>query len=229
MVDGYEKLAADVLGRSLKFPDDDLPLQNLQARVRSPAIWILANAEQRLVLATNNRSEGAAGYTTMDGDTSGGLAPIAGMGTHQLRAWLRWMEKTGPPGLAPWPGLACINAQEPTAELRPLVDGVQQQTDERDLMPYQVLDTIEHAAIVERLSPKQILEKLSMHANAYSAAQWKAWVVRFFKLWAANQWKRERLAPSFHVDDHNIDPRSWMRFPILNAGWAEELRVLEQA
>src|SRR6185369_5208250 len=68
LVDGYEKLAAEVLGRTLAFPDDDLALQNLQARVRSPAIWILANAEQRLVLATNNRSEGAAGYTTMDGD-----------------------------------------------------------------------------------------------------------------------------------------------------------------
>lgn len=229
LVDGYEGLAAQVLGRKLAFPDDDLALQNLQARVRSPAIWILANAEQRLVLATNNRSEGAAGYTTMDGDTSGGLAPIAGMGKHQLRDWLRWMETKGPQGLAPWPVLACINAQAPTAELRPLVAGVQEQTDERDLMPYEVLDDIERAAVAGRLSPKQTLEAVCETLPAYSRDQLKAWTLRFFKLWAANQWKRERLAPSFHLDDHNIDPRSWMRFPILSASWAEELKALEQS
>ena len=227
LVDGYEKLAAEVLGRKLAFPDDDLALQNLQARVRSPAIWILANAEQRLVLATNNRSEGAAGYTTMDGDTSGGLAPIAGLGKDQLRDWLRWMEKTGPQGLGPWPALADINAQAPTAELRPLVAGVQKQTDEADLMPYEALDAIERAAIAHRLSPAQVLAAMESQLSKFSAEQRKAWVLRFFKLWAANQWKRERLAPSFHLDDHNIDPRSWTRFPILSAGWAEELKALE--
>jgi NAD+ synthase (glutamine-hydrolysing) len=28
---------------------------------------------------------------------------------------------------------------------------------------------------------------------------------RFFRLWSRNQWKRERYAPSFHVDDRNLD------------------------
>src|SRR5262249_43603435 len=92
LYESYKKMAEGVLGRALEFPQDDLALQNLQARVRSPGIWALANAEGRLLLATNNRSEGAAGYTTMDGDTSGGLAPVAGLGKHQLRDWLRWME-----------------------------------------------------------------------------------------------------------------------------------------
>ncbi len=226
LVDSYQALAAGVLGRPLAFPGDDLALQNLQARVRSPGVWALANAEERLLLATNNRSESAAGYTTMDGDTSGGLAPLAGMGKHQLRDWLRWMEKTGPEGLGPWPVLSVINAQEPTAELRPLVDGVQRQTDEGDLMPYEALDAIERAAFVQRLSPAQVLSAIGAPLEKFSAEQRRAWVVRFFKLWAASQWKRERLAPSFHLDDHNVDPRSWMRFPILSAGWAEELKAL---
>jgi NAD+ synthase (glutamine-hydrolysing) len=219
----YKKLAEGVLGRALQFPQDDLALQNLQARVRSPGIWALANAEGRLLLATNNRSEGAAGYTTMDGDTSGGLAPIAGLGKHQLRDWLRWMEKTGPAGLGPWPALAAVNAQAPTAELRPLE---QKQTDEGDLMPYEALDAIERAAIAQRLSPAEVLEAVAAPLAAYPAAERKAWVLRFFKLWAASQWKRERLAPSFHLDDHNVDPRSWTRFPILSAGWADELERL---
>jgi NAD+ synthase (glutamine-hydrolysing) len=227
LVEGYEALAASVLGRSLAFPEDDLALQNLQARVRSPAIWLLANAEQRLLLATNNRSEGAAGYTTMDGDTSGGLAPIAGLGKHQLRDWLRWMEKEGPQDLGPWPVLAAVNAQEPSAELRPLIDGEQRQTDEDDLMPYEALDAIERAALVGHLSPGQVLTAVEGPLAAYSQEQRRNWVLRFFRLWAASQWKRERLAPSFHLDDHNLDPRSWARFPILSAGWTEELKALQ--
>ena len=53
------------------------------------------------------------------------------------------------------------------------------------------------------------------------------WVERFFKLWSRNQWKRERYAPSFHLDDHNLDPRSWMRFPILSGGFEKELAEMK--
>ena len=52
------------------------------------------------------------------------------------------------------------------------------------------------------------------------------WVERFFRLWSRNQWKRERYAPSFHVDDRGLDPRTWCRFPILSGGFARELREL---
>ena len=31
---------------------------------------------------------------------------------------------------------------------------------------------------------------------------------------------------SFHLDDYNVDPRSWLRFPILSGGFAEELAAL---
>ena len=46
-----------------------------------------------------NRSEAAVGYATMDGDTSGGLSPIAGIDKAYLRRWLVWMEQTGPDGV----------------------------------------------------------------------------------------------------------------------------------
>ena len=56
----------------------------------------------------------------------------------------------------------------------------------------------------------------------------RAWVVKFFRLWSRNQWKRERYAPSFHLDDENLDPKTWCRFPILSGGFEEELRELER-
>lgn len=42
-------------------------------------------------------------------------------------------------------------------------------------------------------------------------------------LWCRNQWKRERYAPSFHLDDENLDPKTWCRFPILSGGYVREL------
>jgi len=42
----------------------------------------------------------------------------------------------------------------------------------------------------------------------YGAAELGAWIERFFLLFSRNQWKRERYAPSFHVDDANLDPKT---------------------
>ena len=62
----------------------------------------------------------------------------------------------------------------------------------------------------------------------YSAAQLQLWVERFFRLWCRNQWKRERYAPSFHLDDENLDPKTWCRFPILSGGFERELAELRE-
>jgi len=62
----------------------------------------------------------------------------------------------------------------------------------------------------------------------YSPQQLLLWVDRFFKLWCRNQWKRERYAPSFHLDDENLDPKTWCRFPILSGNYDRELRELRE-
>lgn len=72
----------------------------------------------------------AVGYATMDGDTAGGLAPLGGIDKPYLRAWLLWMETQGPVGLGPVAALRLINAQQPTAELRPPDKEGTAQTDE---------------------------------------------------------------------------------------------------
>lgn len=226
MVDGYTAMVEGGLGRTLTWKQDDLALQNIQARVRSPGIWMLANIGGALLLATSNRSEAAVGYATMDGDTSGGLSPIAGIDKAWLREWLRWMEKHGPHGLKPLPALRVINVQAPTAELRPQES---HQTDEADLMPYPLLDAIERAAIRDRQSPLEVYRNMRLHFPQYERQQLGAWVERFFTLWCRNQWKRERYAPSFHLDDENLDPKTWCRFPILSGGFTMELEELRAA
>ena len=228
LVTDYTQKVSDVLGRTLQWETDDLALQNIQARVRAPSVWMLANVRGALLLATSNRSEAAVGYTTMDGDTCGGIAPLAGIDKAFLRQWLKWMETTGPQGLCPVTELQQVNAQQPTAELRPVGEN---QTDESDLMPYEVLDLIERLAIRDKMMPAEILEVLVTDPVVVSRRadrrQVIEWIKRFFTLWSRNQWKRERFAPSFHVDDENLDPKTWCRFPILSGGYRRELEQLE--
>lgn len=216
-VAAYTEKVERAIGRPLTWENDDVALQNIQARARSPVIWMLANVKKSILLTTSNRSEGDVGYATMDGDTSGSLAPIAGLSKPFIMQWLKWAEQS-----LGYSALAAVNSLSPTAELRP---GASKQTDEDDLMPYAVLVEIEKHAIQLRKSPRQVLEALK--GKTIDDSTLKGYIRKFFRLWAANQWKRERLAPSFHLDDLNVDPRSWCRFPILSSGFDPELRELE--
>ena len=225
LVEQYVGRVEHGIGRKLTWAEDDIALQNIQARVRGPGVWMLANLRGALLVATSNRSEAAVGYATMDGDTCGGISPIAGIDKAFLRGWLRWLETDGPDRFGPLPAVGKVNVQQPTAELRPSERG---QTDEDDLMPYPVLDAIEEAAIRDKRDPLEVF--LLMHARFpdVEPKQLGLWVERFFQLWCRNQWKRERYAPSFHVDDTNLDPKTWCRFPILSGGFARELAVLRK-
>jgi NAD+ synthase (glutamine-hydrolysing) len=217
-VTGYVGKIQGVLGRELSWQTDDLALQNIQARVRAPAIWLLANVQNCLLITTSNRSEASVGYCTMDGDTAGSISPIAGVDKDFVKKWLRWAEAE-----LGYTALRHVNALQPTAELRPLEE---KQTDERDLMPYTLLNRIERLAFYNRLSPREVLATLETEDTGFDTEQLKTYVRRFYTLWSRNQWKRERYAPSFHLDDYNVDPRSWLRFPILSGGYAEELAAL---
>lgn len=224
IVDQYCDTVSDAIGLKLTWEQHDIALQNIQARVRSPSVWMLANINNALLLATSNRSEAAVGYTTMDGDSSGGLSPIAGIDKAFLREWLVWMEQQGPLGVGPIPALKSVNDQQPTAELRP---PDQKQTDESDLMPYEVLDQIERLAIRDKMMPIAILKNIQLEFPQFDQQQLGAWTKRFFRLWCRNQWKRERYAPSFHLDDENLDPKTWCRFPILSGGYEYEIAQLD--
>lgn len=218
-VESYTGKIENAIGRELTWEQDDITLQNIQARARSPIIWMLANLNNALLLTTSNRSEGDVGYATMDGDTSGSIGPIAGIDKFFLLNWLKHAEE-----VLGYTGLQRVNSLTPTAELRPLG---QSQTDEKDLMPYSMLVAIERLAIRDHLSPVEVYKNLKGKETEDTVL--KGYITKFFRLWSRNQWKRERIAPSFHLDDFNVDPRTWARFPILSGGFAEELEALENA
>ncbi len=242
VLESYLKISEDALKEKMNWQKHDTALQNIQARARGPAIWVLANVKNSLLLATSNRSEAAVGYATMDGDTCGGISPIGGIDKNFLRQWSRWMRDFGPIGFKKYSSFERVLSMPPTAELRPLSHN---QTDEQDLMPYEVLDQIEKLAIRDKKSPLECYKILSNQSdidlnvnskvnsksdpklNAEFKSKLKIWVIKFFRLWCRNQWKRERYAPAFHLDDESLDPKTWCRFPILMSGFEEELKELE--
>lgn len=222
----YETLMVGIMGRPLSWVQDDLALQNIQARVRAPGVWMLANLQGFLLLATSNRSEAALGYATMDGDTAGGLSPIAGVDKAFLSQWIRWMGGVGIDAPAEViPELKLVLEIEPTAELRPQTH---QQIDEKDLMPYKLLDFIERHLMIDRLSPLDLMPVLMHEYPQYTKVQLRDWLILFLKLWTRNQWKRERFAPTFHLDAESLDPKTWCRFPILSKSFELDIEQLEK-
>lgn len=233
VIDCYSRKVAGSIGltepdgKRLNWEDHDITLQNIQARARAPGIWMLANLNSSLLISTSNRSEAAVGYATMDGDTCGGLSPIAGIDKAFI---LEWLANVYMSDAAKWSGLkSVVKELVPTAELRP---ANKNQSDEDDLMPYPVLDKIEKFAIRDKKSPVEIFHLLmqtyGLTDTPITSEQARKWIIKFFTLWCRNQWKRERYAVSFHYDDENLDPKTWCRWPVLSSGLIEELKELMQ-
>lgn len=226
IVEAYKAQVSKAMGWDLSWEKDDVTLQNIQARVRAPSIWMIANKEGKLLITTSNRSEAAVGYCTMDGDTAGSIAPIGAIDKAFLLDWLLHVTDT-----MKLQSLEEITCQQPTAELRPQTEDYHQ-TDEKDLMPYPILEFIEDLAILEKRGPDDVHTYLMGYFNRGNRTLSKelayTYVEKFFTLWCRNQWKRERYALSFHVDDKNLDPRSWCRFPVLSGGFVQELKELRE-
>lgn len=232
LVTGYLKLVNDLTpDNPMTWERDDLALQNIQARVRSPGIWLIANRQNKLLMATSNLSEASVGYCTMDGDTSGVLSPIGGVSKSRVLKINRYIMEEGVP-LQDSPDLArlilpemeAIVNQAPTAELRPV-----EQTDEADLMPYPVMDEIRRINQTQNVTPKGVLQVLMRgeFAKVYTKDQLVNWLKRYFGLYCRNQWKRERIAASFHIEADSADPKTYRRFPILANQLKRELAEME--
>lgn len=194
--------------------EHNLSLQNIQARVRSPFIWFIANSNDFLLLATSNRSELSVGYSTMDGDSSGSIAPIAGIDKIFIKRFLKYLKEKNN-----YDVLDYVLKLNPSAELKPLKYN---QKDEDELMPYRLLTEIEYLAVKKRLSPKEILDKI----NGYDRKVILEGVKKFFTNYGKSQWKRERSAPSFHFDEYSLDSSLWNRMPILSNNFQEEIDLL---
>jgi NAD+ synthase (glutamine-hydrolysing) len=223
-VDTHVAIASKMLGEELSWSDpaDDVPLQNVQARLRGSLIWMVANVRRSLLLATSNKSEAAVGYATMDGDTSGGLCPLADVPKSLIQIWVRWA--------AEFHGLESLDfvTQAPaTAELRP---ADRKQTDEDDLMPFFVLDQLMFQFVQRGQDPLEMFRTLWPSLREHyrgDARAFAAHIRKFVRMFCAAQWKRERFAISFRVTAFDLDPKTGFRFPPVQEPFTVELAELD--
>ncbi len=209
-IDTHVMLARRLTGEDLSWgnPRHDIPLQNVQARLRGSLIWMVANLESYLLLATSNKSEAAVGYATMDGDTSGGLSPIADVPKSLVGVWLEWAERFH--GLR---SLGLVTRTPATAELRP---PDRKQTDEDDLMPFFVLDQLMFHFVQRGQDPLEMFRTMwpaMSERYGHDPRAFAAHVKKFVRMFCAAQWKRERFAISFRVAAFDLDPKTGFRFP----------------
>ena len=85
---------------------------------------------------------------------------------------------------------------------------------------------IERNSILKGQSPQQVLDIVAAESSV-PRENLIEMIRRFYRLWSRNQWKRERTAPAFHLDEFNVDPKTWYRHPILSSGYEKELAELK--
>jgi len=156
---------------------EDTTEENLQARLRGVFLMALSNKFGALLLTTGNKSELAVGYCTLYGDMCGGLAVINDLPKQWVYRLARWINRRRE--IIP---AACLT-KPPSAELRP------NQTDQDSLPPYEVLDAILEAYVVEGRSVAEII------AAGFDAAT----VRRVARLIDQSEYKRRQAAPGLKV------------------------------
>jgi NAD+ synthase (glutamine-hydrolysing) len=151
----YERYLADVLTPLANIPRREpqasdesnraaLAQQNIQSRIRGATLMAISNAENRLVLATGNKSELSIGYCTLYGDTVGGLAVLGDVYKRDVYALAQHANRNSE--RIP----ASTIEKPPSAELAP------DQRDEDDLPPYAILDAVLEQAIEGGLNAESI-------------------------------------------------------------------------
>lgn len=119
----------NTLAPSFGLNDFGVTHENIQARLRGLFLMAFSNKENSLLLTTGNKSEYAAGYSTLYGDMCGGLAPIGDLTKKQVYDLAKLYNDQGE--LIP----SQIIERAPSAELRP------NQKDQDSLPEYSLLDS----------------------------------------------------------------------------------------
>ena len=156
---------------------EDTTEENLQARLRGAMLMALSNKFGSLLLTTGNKSELGVGYCTLYGDMCGGLAVLSDVPKTMVYRLARWINRDKE--IIP----ASSITKPPSAELRP------GQTDQDTLPPYDVLDAILEACVVEGKAAAEIV------AAGFDAAT----VDRVLGLIEGSEYKRRQAAPGLKV------------------------------
>lgn len=174
--------------------DSSLAEENMQSRIRADLLMSWSNTYGHLVLATSNKSEISVGYSTLYGDMSGALSPIADLWKTEVYRLAEWLNTHGPfPDAIPIE----ILQKAPSAELRP------DQKDTDSLPDYDTLDQILGLYIEKFYSANMITSKTGISEELVS---------KILRMTNAAEYKRWQAPPGFKL--HNKSFGTGRRIPL---------------
>ena len=178
--------------------------QNVQARVRAERMWTWTNSASGLFLQTSNMSEKAVGYTTIGGDMEGALSVIANVPKTVVNYLLDYLlEVTGMEGIR-------LTLKKPaSAEL------ADDQEDEKDLMPFPVLDACFALYAGEKMSPSEVKEVLLQMFPEHDRTKVEAWAARFGRLFTQSIYKWVQTPLCLHVGNLDLDRERALQLPVV--------------
>jgi NAD+ synthetase len=177
--------------------------ENVQARVRGLLLMGVANDTDALVLTPDNKSEAAVGYCTLYGDAVGAIAPLGDCTKHRVYALAEAFNADPPSWVDSAPIPDSVLEKPPTAEL------AEGQTDQDDIPPYGVIDSVVKRYVGETESVETIVGATDATRDQVET------VVRRL---TQSEFKREQTPPALRVTVKAFD--SGWRYPIA-ASYAE--------
>ena len=157
----------------------DVTEENIQARLRGLILMSFSNKFKRMLLTTGNKSELAVGYCTLYGDMCGGLAVISDVPKMQVYELATLINEEAGYNLIP----DTVLTKAPSAELR------LGQKDADSLPPYEILDGVLQAYLVDGKTAKEII------SSGYAPEL----VAKIISLIEKNEFKRRQAAPGLKL------------------------------
>ena len=178
--------------------------QNVQARIRAQRMWTWANSAGGLFLQTSNMSEKAVGYTTIGGDMEGALSVIANVPKTVVNYLLDYLlERTKLSGIE-------LTLKKPaSAEL------ADNQEDEKDLMPFPVLDACFALYAGEKMAPTEVRDVLRVMFPEHDPKTVDAWAARFARLFTQSIYKWVQTPLCLHVGNLDLDRERALQLPVV--------------
>ena len=168
----------------------------------------LSNEHGHLVLTTGNKSELAAGYSTLYGDSAGGFAPIKDIPKTMVWALAKWRNAQAEAAGAEPPIPQNSIDKPPSAELRP------DQLDSDSLPDYAILDPVLEAYVEHDQGRDAMI----------AAGHDPAVVDQVIRLVDGAEYKRRQYPPGPKISGRNFGRDR--RLPITNR-WREPSALLD--
>ena len=188
-------------------------MHNIQARIRGERMQNWANGASAMWLQSGNMSEKAVGYTTVGGDMMGAFSLIGNLPKTVIIELLAYLNKSL--------NLESVKRLLKTQASAELEEG---QMDEKDLMPFPILDACIHLFIEEKKNSEQVYEILnSMWSDAelkkiykdYKPGMLRKWVKKFIKLFPKSIYKWEQAPQSIRLGKLDLDRSRALQLPVV--------------